>query len=88
MEILIIIISVIIYYVFRIINLEIILIYYLIFSVCERVLGLMILILLIRYNGNEIYYSMNLFIFFYDKIYFYINIYIFYIYNKLFMFFS
>lgn len=42
-------------------------IYYIIFRVCERVLGLIILVLVIRYHGEEIYYSINLFKFNYDK---------------------
>lgn len=35
-------------------------IYYLIFSVCERVLGLVIIIILIRRKGNDLVHSFNL----------------------------
>lgn len=66
-------ISLIIYIVLRILRIEVYIIYYLIFRVCERVLGLMILILIIRYHGEEIYYSINLFKFNYDKSFCYIN---------------
>lgn len=45
----------------RIFNLKIYIIYYLIFRVCERVLGLIILVLVIRFYGNENYYLVNLF---------------------------
>lgn len=54
-------ISVILFIRIRVINLEIYIIYYLIFRVCERVLGLIILVLVIRFYGNEFYYSLNLF---------------------------
>lgn len=54
-------ISIILFIRISIFNLEIYIIYYLIFSVCERVLGLIILILVIRFYGNEFYYSINLF---------------------------
>lgn len=67
MEFLILRISLIIYRIFRIFRIEVYIIYYIIFRVCERVLGLIILILVIRYHGEEIYYSINLFKFNYDK---------------------
>lgn len=66
-------ISLIIYIIFRILRIEVYIIYYLIFRVCERVLGLIILVLVIRYHGEEIYYSINLFKFNYDKNVFSIN---------------
>lgn len=66
-------ISLIIYIIFRILRIEVYIIYYLIFRVCERVLGLIILVLIIRYHGEEIYYSINLFKFNYDKNVFGIN---------------
>lgn len=53
--------------IFRILSIEVYMIYYIIFRVCERVLGLIILVLIIRYHGEEIYYSINLFKFNYDK---------------------
>lgn len=61
------------YIVFRILSIEVYVIYYIIFRVCERVLGLIILVLIIRYHGEEIYYSINLFKFNYDKNIFNIN---------------
>lgn len=60
-------ISLIIYAYFRVLRIEVYVIYYIIFRVCERVLGLIILVLIIRYHGEESYYSMNLFKFNYDK---------------------
>lgn len=54
-------ISVIIFIIMGLINLEVYMIYYLVFRVCERVLGLIILVLIIRFYGNEFYYSINLF---------------------------
>lgn len=62
-----------IYIIFRILRIEVYIIYYIIFRVCERVLGLIVLILIIRYHGEEIYYSINLFKFNYDKIFIFIN---------------
>lgn len=55
------------YIIFRVLRIEVYIIYYIIFRVCERVLGLIILVLIIRYHGEEIYYSINLFKFNYDK---------------------
>lgn len=62
-------IALMIYVIFRIVRIEVYIIYYIIFRVCERVLGLIILILVIRYHGEEMYYSMNLFKYNYDKIF-------------------
>nr|QYF07840.1 NADH dehydrogenase subunit 4L [Hypoponera sauteri] len=70
MEFFILSISFMMYMVFSVMNLEIYTIYYIIFSVCESVLGLMILVLVIRSSGEEMYYSMNLFKF-YDKNFFF-----------------
>lgn len=67
MEFLILRISLIIYIIFRILRIEIYIIYYMIFRVCERVLGLIILVLVVRYHGEEMYHSINLFKFNYDK---------------------
>lgn len=53
-------ISIIIYLIYRIINLELFIVYYLIFMVCERALGLSLLVLIVRYHGNELYYVFNL----------------------------
>jgi len=46
--------------VFRIIGIEIYLIYYLVFRVCEGVLGLGLLVLIVRFYGNELYYLINI----------------------------
>lgn len=62
-----------IYIIFRILRVEVYIIYYLIFRVCERVLGLIILILIVRYHGEEMYSSINLFKFNYDKNFYGIN---------------
>lgn len=59
-EIFIMMIAINIFIVFRFINMEVYIIYYLVFRVCERVLGLIILILVIRFYGNELFYSINL----------------------------
>lgn len=53
-------ISLIIYIVFRLVNLEVFIIYYLVFRVCEGVLGLTLLILIVRFHGNELYYLFNI----------------------------
>nr|YP_009566979.1 NADH dehydrogenase subunit 4L [Cryptopone sauteri]QBB73602.1 NADH dehydrogenase subunit 4L [Cryptopone sauteri] len=61
MELLILSISLIMFLTLSFMNVEFYMIYYLVFSVCESVMGLMILIMIIRYYGNEYYFSMNLF---------------------------
>jgi len=53
-------ISLMIFLIFRLINLELYLIYYLVFRVCEGVLGLGVLILVVRFYGNELYYMINI----------------------------
>lgn len=58
-EIIILNISIIICLVYRILNLELFIVYYLIFIVCERTLGLALLVLIVRYHGNELYYLFN-----------------------------
>ena len=45
---------------YRKFNLEFYIIYYLIFSVCERVLGIGLLVIIIRYYGNDLYYIFNI----------------------------
>lgn len=55
MEVLVINIRVLVFYVFRWLGLDVIYIYYLVFRVCERVLGLTILVLIIRYFGGDYY---------------------------------
>jgi len=42
------------------VRLEFYLIYYLVFRVCERVLGLRVLVIVVRYYGNELYFMFNI----------------------------
>lgn len=58
-EIIILNLSIIIYLIYRLINLDLFIIYYLVFIVCERTLGLSLLVLIVRYHGNELYYLFN-----------------------------
>lgn len=58
-EIIILNISMIICIIYGIMGLELFIVYYLIFIVCERTLGLSLLVLIVRYHGNEIYYVFN-----------------------------
>lgn len=53
-------ISIIIYLIYGIIRLDFYIIYYLVFSVCERVLGLRLLVVIVRYHGRELYYIFNI----------------------------
>lgn len=53
-------ISLIIYLCLRIIGIEIYLIYYLVFRVCEGVLGLSLLVLVARFYGRDLYYIFNI----------------------------
>jgi len=59
MELLVVNISIIIYIIIGEVGIEFYLIYYLIFSVCERVLGLALLVIIVRFNGNDLYYIFN-----------------------------
>lgn len=43
------------FYVLGFLNLEVVFIYFLVFRVCERVIGLIVLVLVIRYSGNDYY---------------------------------
>jgi len=52
--------SIIMFLVFRLNNLEIYMIYYLVFRVREGVLGLTLLVLIVRFYGNELYYIFNI----------------------------
>lgn len=58
-EIIILNLSIIMYLIYRILNLELFIVYYLVFMVCERTLGLSLLVLIVRYHGNELYYMFN-----------------------------
>nr|AWN56228.1 NADH dehydrogenase subunit 4L [Dorymyrmex brunneus] len=60
LEIMVVNISVLIFILFSMIKMEFYLIYYLIFSVCESVLGMTLLVLVARFSGNEYYSSFNL----------------------------
>jgi len=53
-------ISLIIFMIFRIMKLELYLIYYLVFRVCGGVLGLGLLVFVVRFYGNELYYIINI----------------------------
>jgi len=59
MELLVINISIIIYIIIVEVRIEFYLVYYLIFSVCERVLGLGLLVIIVRFRGNDLYYIFN-----------------------------
>nr|ATW72796.1 NADH dehydrogenase subunit 4L [Atta sexdens rubropilosa] len=59
MELLVINMSMIIYIMMVEVGMEFYLIYYLIFSVCESVLGLSLLVMIVRFNGNDLYYMFN-----------------------------
>lgn len=45
-----------IFLIYGIVNLDFYVIYYIVFVLCERVLGLVMLILIVRYWGNDYYY--------------------------------
>lgn len=59
-ELLVLTISLIIFLMYGILRLDFYIIYYLVFSVCERVLGLRLLVVIVRYYGRELYYMFNI----------------------------
>jgi len=59
-ELMVINISLIIFLIFRLINLEFYLIYYLVFRVCEGVLGLRLLVIIVRFCGRDLYFIFNI----------------------------
>lgn len=59
-ELLVLNLSLIIFLLFGIIRLDFYIIYYLVFSVCEGVLGLRLLVVIVRYYGSELYYIFNI----------------------------
>nr|YP_010341310.1 NADH dehydrogenase subunit 4L [Stenamma megamanni]UNZ99573.1 NADH dehydrogenase subunit 4L [Stenamma megamanni] len=59
MELVVINIGFLLFLVFTKMSLEFYLIYYLIFSVCESVLGLGLLVMIVRQYGSELYYMFN-----------------------------
>lgn len=59
-ELLVLNISLIIFLIYGVIRLDFYIIYYLVFSVCEGVLGLSLLVVIVRYYGSELYYIFNI----------------------------
>lgn len=45
---------------YGLIELDFYIIYYLVFRVCEGVLGLRLLVIIVRYYGRELYYIFNI----------------------------
>nr|YP_004221805.1 NADH dehydrogenase subunit 4L [Pristomyrmex punctatus]BAJ53356.1 NADH dehydrogenase subunit 4L [Pristomyrmex punctatus]BAJ53369.1 NADH dehydrogenase subunit 4L [Pristomyrmex punctatus] len=60
MELMVLNISLVIFLTMSILKLEFFMIYYLVFSVCESVLGLGLLVMIVRYHGSDLYYTMNI----------------------------
>lgn len=60
LELLVLNISLIIFLIYGMIRLDFYIIYYLVFSVCEGVLGLRLLVVIVRYYGSELYYIFNI----------------------------
>lgn len=60
LEIMIINVSVLIFLLFGLYKIEFYIVYYLVFSVCERVIGITLLVLVVRFRGNEYYNSINI----------------------------
>lgn len=59
-ELLVLNISLIIFLIYGIVELDFYIIYYLVFRVCEGVLGLRLLVIIVRYYGRELYYIFNI----------------------------
>lgn len=53
-------VSLLIFLVYRMYKLEFYLIYYLVFRVCEGVLGLRLLVMIVRFYGRDLYYIFNI----------------------------
>lgn len=60
LELLVLNVSLIIYTIMRYQFVEFYIIYYLVFTVCERRLGLALLVIISRFYGNELYYLFNI----------------------------
>lgn len=60
LELLVLNISLIIFLIYGMVRLDFYIIYYLVFSVCEGVLGLRLLVVIVRYYGSELYYIFNI----------------------------
>lgn len=59
-ELLVLNISLIIFLIYGLMGLDFYMIYYLVFRVCEGVLGLRLLVIIVRYYGRELYYMFNI----------------------------
>lgn len=59
-ELLVVNISLILYLILGMVKLDFFIIYYLVFRVCEGVLGLSLLVMIVRYYGKELYYIFNI----------------------------
>lgn len=60
LELLVLNISLLIFLIFGVRRLDFYVIYYLVFRVCEGVLGLRLLVMIVRYYGRELYYMFNI----------------------------
>ena len=58
-ELLLVNISIIVYIIIVEVRIKFYLVYYLIFSSCESVLGLELLVIIVRFRGNDLYYIFN-----------------------------
>lgn len=52
-------ISLLIFYICRIMKLDFFIVYYLVFRVCESVIGLRLLVMIVRFYGDELYDFFN-----------------------------
>lgn len=73
--------SLIMFMVLHNIIIEFFIVYFLVFSVCEGVVGLGLLVLIVRFRGNDFYYMFNMRKF-YDKICYFSGFYKFYIMSR------
>nr|AWN56334.1 NADH dehydrogenase subunit 4L [Pheidole flavens] len=60
LELLVLMLSLIMFLVLGMSMLDFYMIYYLVFSVCESVLGLSLMVMIVRYYGSEMYYMFNI----------------------------
>lgn len=59
-ELMVINISLLMFLIYRMYKLEFYLVYYLVFRVCEGVLGLRLLVMIVRFYGRDLYYMFNI----------------------------
>lgn len=59
-ELLVLNISLMMYLIFGIVRLDFYMVYYLVFRVCEGVLGLSLIVMVVRYYGRDLYYMFNI----------------------------